>query len=86
MHDRTTPAPQPWWRPPRQWTARCRALWCDLIGAWHLATARTAPELDDAALRDLGLSRGELRSYLAEVDGLVEPTRRRVIDHHGSLP
>ena len=84
MQDRTTPAPQPWWLPPRHWLARCRTLWRDLIGAWHLAMARDARELDDAALRDLGLSRGELRSYLAEVDGLVEPTRRRVIDRHGS--
>jgi len=61
------------------------ALWQDLIGAWRLAIARR-PEapLDDAALRDLGLCRSELQSYLAEVDGRVDATRVRAIRQRDS--
>ena len=38
------------------------------------------PALDDATLRDLGLSRSELPSYRAEAEGHVEATRRRILD------
>jgi len=69
----------------RRWLTPWAALWQDLIGAWRLAIARRPEELDAAALRDLGMSRSELQSYVAEVDGLVEATRRRVIERHGSL-
>jgi uncharacterized protein YjiS (DUF1127 family) len=40
--------------------------------------ARQWQELSEAALRDLGLTRSELRSVQVEADGLVEATRRRV--------
>ena len=36
------------------------------------------PALDDAALRDLGLSRSELSSFDAEAEGRIPVTRRRV--------
>ena len=36
------------------------------------------PALDDAALRDLGLSRSELSSFDAEAEGRIPITRRRV--------
>jgi uncharacterized protein YjiS (DUF1127 family) len=70
----------------RRWLAPWGALWLDLLGAWRLAIARRPEELDDAALHDLGLSRCELKSYLAEVDGRTEPTRRRVLQSRGALP
>lgn len=38
------------------------------------------PALDDATLRDLGLSRSELPSYQAEAEGRVEATRRRIVN------
>jgi hypothetical protein len=38
------------------------------------------PALDDATLRDLGLSRSELASYQAEAEGRVEATRRRIVN------
>lgn len=40
---------------------------------------RRLPPLDEHTLRDLGLARGELLSYWAEADGLVEATRLRVM-------
>ena len=67
----------------RRWLAPWRALWLDLAGAWRLAIARS-PELSDAALRDIGLSRCELQSYLAEVDGRAAATRRRVAERRNS--
>jgi uncharacterized protein YjiS (DUF1127 family) len=36
--------------------------------------------LDDALLRDIGLHRCEVSSYWAESEGLVAPTRRRLLD------
>jgi uncharacterized protein YjiS (DUF1127 family) len=40
---------------------------------------RLTVALDDRTLRDLGIGRAELSSYHAELDGLVEATRLRVI-------
>jgi len=77
MHKGMTLGPSwPLWR---RWLAACDALWHDLIGAWRVARARAPQPIDGAALRDLGLCRSELQSYLAEVDGTVEATRIRVI-------
>ncbi|HEU5296547.1 MAG TPA: hypothetical protein VFU71_17335 [Burkholderiaceae bacterium] len=75
----------PSWLQLRRRLAPWVALWDDLIGAWRLAIARQPDALDDAALRDLGISRSELQSYIAEADGLVESTRRRVIEHRALL-
>ena len=75
----------PAWRPSRR-LARWAALWQDLIGAWRLAIARRPEaQLDDAALRDLGLRRCELDSYLAELDGRVEATRVRAIRQRDAM-
>jgi hypothetical protein len=55
------------------------------LGRWldrrrRVARARRlAVALDDDTLRDLGIGRAELSSYQAELDGLVEATRLRVI-------
>lgn len=56
------------------------ALWRDLIGSWRSAIARSRePELDEATLRDLGISRSELASFGAEADGRVQATRLRIL-------
>jgi len=75
------PAGSPW-----RWLAPVVALWHNLIGAWRVAIARR-PEvlLDGRVLRDLGLCRCELQSYLAEVDGSAEATRRRAIEQRHAL-
>lgn len=60
-----------------------------LSTAWRAAGERrrlrhaelALPLLDAPTLRDLGLARGELLSYWAEADGLVEATRSRVLAH-----
>ena len=83
MPESMTRALAPSWPLLRRWLAPWSALWPDLIGAWRLAVARRPEALDDAALRDLGLSRCELKSYLAEVEGRAEPTRRRVLAPRG---
>jgi hypothetical protein len=70
--------------PLRRWLSALDALRQDVIGSWRWAIARRAEDLDDAALRDLGLSRSELRSCHAEAVGLVEPTRRRVAGRRGA--
>jgi len=85
MNESMTRAPTPWWPPLRRWLAPWGVLWPDLIGAWRLAIARRPEALDDAALRDLGLSRCELQSYLAEVDGRAEPTRLRLLEPRAPL-
>ena len=47
---------------------------------------RELDQLDDHALRDLGLTRGELDSYAAEARGAVARSRRRVDDAHRWSP
>jgi uncharacterized protein YjiS (DUF1127 family) len=69
--------------PARRWAANLRsalgALLHELAGAWRCAAARRGFNcLDDNALRDLGITRGEFDSYWAETHGLAEPTRVRV--------
>ena len=57
------------------------ALWHGLAGACRAALARDRmPWLDDATLRDLGLTRSELSSFQAEAMGRTEVTRRRLLD------
>jgi hypothetical protein len=85
MHKAPTHAAAPPWPPLRRWLNALDALWQDVIGSWRSAIAQRADDLDDAALRDLGLSRSELRSVHAEVAGLAEPTRRRVVERRGAL-
>jgi len=41
---------------------------------------RELAQLDSHALRDIGLDRGEIDSYLAEAMGDAESTRRRIVD------
>ena len=84
MHKGTTHAGAPPWLPLRRWLDALDALWHDVIGAWRCAIARRAEDLDDAALRDLGLSRSELRSVHAEMAGLAESTRRRVVERRSA--
>lgn len=72
-------APVPGWRAP------LAARWRDLVGAWRRALAPGHDlDIDDATLRDLGITRGELSSYHAEAEGLVERTRLRVLGHHAA--
>ena len=53
-----------------------------LADAWRRDAARREFErLDAGTLRDLGISASEFDSYWAETHGLVEATRRRVLDH-----
>ena len=65
-------------------------LWRDLVRSWRQAfTPAHHQPIDDATLRDLGMSRSELASYAAEASGRVELTRVRVIAAprlHASLP
>lgn len=56
------------------WLARLRAAW-QRVGA----AATTTDGLDEQTLRDIGLTRSELPSYRAEVEGLVEATRVRAL-------
>jgi uncharacterized protein YjiS (DUF1127 family) len=84
MHKGTTHAGASPCLPLRRWLSVLDALWQDVIGAWRCAIARRAEHLDDAALRDLGLSRSELRSVHAEMAGLAEPTRRRVVERRSA--
>ena len=58
-----------WWRRVHQWWADARR---------HAAERRAFDELDDAALRDLGMRRCEYESYRAEANALAPRTRRRV--------
>lgn len=59
------------------------ALVLALVGAFRSARARRRcmdlDELDELTLRDLGISRSELSSFRAEVNGLAEKTRLRVL-------
>lgn len=55
------------------WLARLRAAW-QRVGA-----AAATDGLDEQTLRDIGLTRSELPSYRAEVEGLVEATRVRAL-------
>ena len=59
------------------------AHWLKIAFAEHRRAAREASEfarLDDATLRDLGLTRDEYLSYAAEARGLVPSTRLRIRD------
>jgi uncharacterized protein YjiS (DUF1127 family) len=59
-----------------------RALLAELAGAWRYSVARREfAQLDEAALRDIGMSRSEFDSYWAETHGQAEPTRVRVTQH-----
>jgi uncharacterized protein YjiS (DUF1127 family) len=49
--------------------------------ARHRAELRQLQSLDAAALRDLGLTRSEIGSVLAEAAGRAEATRRAVVEH-----
>jgi hypothetical protein len=60
------------------------ALWRDVVGSWCRARAAARHEpIDDATLRDLGLSRSELASVQEEAEGRVAATRLRVIRARG---
>jgi uncharacterized protein YjiS (DUF1127 family) len=62
------------------------ALWRDIVGSWRYALARAnEPRIDDATLRDLGMSRSEIASCEAEARGRVEATRLRVLRHREGL-
>jgi uncharacterized protein YjiS (DUF1127 family) len=79
----------------RQWQRVAARAWPRLasaaramIDAWcAMQTARARERalrlLDDRTLRDLGITRSEIASLVAEVDGRAEPTRiaamRRVV-------
>lgn len=72
------------WAPLFAHLARVADAWRRRAEAWRLqrrqrAQERRLPELDEATLRDLGLARGELLSYWAESERLVEATRLRVL-------
>ncbi len=72
------------WAPLAAHLARLADAWRRRAQAWRLQRRRRAqerrlPELDEATLRDLGLARGELLSYWAESERLVEATRLRVL-------
>jgi uncharacterized protein YjiS (DUF1127 family) len=59
--------------------------WLRIAHAERRRKARARQELDqldEHALRDLGLTRGELDSYAAEARGAVARSRRRVDDPH----
>lgn len=60
-------------------------LWADLRRSWRHAwgAARHEP-VDDATLRDLGLSRCELASIEAEAAGQAERTRLRIAVMHAA--
>jgi hypothetical protein len=69
------------------WRRALVALGRDLAGAWRHALARRHDagidrDIDDATLRDLGISRSELSSFRAEAEGRVERTRLRVLALH----
>lgn len=72
--------------PMRRFAAGLRTILHRAAGAWrHAAARREFQRLDDAALRDLGISRSEFDSYWAESLGQAERSRRRVMpDFHGS--
>jgi uncharacterized protein YjiS (DUF1127 family) len=62
------------------------AHWLRIAYAEQRRAARARAEfaqLSEHALRDLGISRGELLSYDAESRGLAEKTRLRVVDERG---
>jgi uncharacterized protein YjiS (DUF1127 family) len=57
--------------------------WLRIAYAERRRVARTRAELarlDPDAMRDLGLTYGEIDSYVAEAQGVVARTRRRVGD------
>jgi hypothetical protein len=66
-------------RAPRR-DRRWAALWNDLVRSWrHALDGATHESIDDATLRDLGISRSELGSFRAEADGHVPATRLRIV-------
>ena len=70
----------------RHWAGILRgapaAITRKLAETWrHAAARREFNGLDDIALRDLGIGRGEFDSYWAETHGRAEPTRLRVTRH-----
>ena len=55
-------------------------LWRDIVGSWQRARLQARqPGLDDATLRDLGISRSELGSFEAEASGRAPATRLRTL-------
>ena len=65
----------------RSWLQPLAALWQGLAGACRASLVRDRmPWIDDATLRDLGISRSELSSCQAEADGRTERTRRRLLE------
>ena len=70
-----------------QYPAALTALGHALATAFRRAfLAGRQPGLDDATLRDLGLSRSELSSFDAEAEGRVEVTRRRIVTQRNPGP
>lgn len=74
-------------RPPAQRSGtllRLAARWRAALAAWRerrrrRALERLLPCLDERTLRDLGVGRGELLSYWAESQQMVEATRLRLL-------
>lgn len=67
-------------RQPRQAAAlsQVRSAVARMRRRWHEATTRRAlSELDDGALRDIGMTRSEIASVAAEAHDAVVPTRAR---------
>lgn len=55
-------------------------LWRDIVSSWRHAVARSREQpIDDATLRDLGITRSELSSFEAEAAGLAPRTRLRLL-------
>lgn len=55
-------------------------LWQRLSQAWNAVIVHEGTDtLSEHTLRDIGLTRSELGSYQAEVEGLVEATRVRAL-------
>jgi uncharacterized protein YjiS (DUF1127 family) len=65
------------------------AHWLKIAYAERRRAARERAEfawLDERALRDLGMTRGEYLSYAAEARGLAPTTRLRISDDASRIP
>ena len=80
----TPTAPQPGaWRRFRRSVAEFIGRWVEYrrMRAEHAALAR----LDAATLRDLGIGRSEIGSYVAEFNGSSQVTRRRILPRNREI-